>query len=193
VAERITTSSGRVTGWLTVALAAFVLVLAVVEGTALSPVGTGALLLGVLAWAATLRPALLVDGRELVLRNMLETVHVPLAAIEQLAVRQVLALRCGEKRYVSSAVGRSWRQVAKSSRRPREESTRTAPRATVHEADLVEERLRRLMEDARAAEGVASWSDEQLALAAGVRREPAWLPILLLGLALAALVLSIVL
>ena len=50
-----------------------------------------------------------------------------------------------------------------------------------------------LMEDARAAAGVTSWSDEQLALAAGVRREPAWVPIVLLGLAVAALVALILL
>jgi hypothetical protein len=191
LAERISTSSGRLTGWLTLALAAFVVVLAVLEGLALSPLGAAAVLVGVLAWAATLRPALLVDDRDLVLRNMLETVRLPLAAIEQLAVRQVLVLRCGDKRYVSSAVGRSWRQAMKGSRRA-EAHDSGASRSSMHEADLVEERLHRLMEDARAAAGVTAYSDEQLALAAGVRREPAWVPILLLGLALVACVASIV-
>lgn len=194
MAERISTSSGRLTGWLVLALAAFVLVLAVLEETALSPLGPAAVLVGVLAWASTLRPALLVDDGDLVLRNMLDTVRVPLAAIEQLAVRQVLVLRCGDKRYVSSAVGRSWRQAMKSSRPARAgDSEKSRSRAaSMSEADLVEERLHRLMEDARALAGVTSYSDEQLALATDVRREPAWLPIVLVGLALAALVATLV-
>lgn len=191
MAERISPSSGRLTGWLTLALAAFVLVLAVLEEAALSPVGPAAALVGVLAWASALRPALLVDDDELVLRNMLDTVRVPLAAIEQLAVRQVLVLRCGDKRYVSSAVGRSWRQAMKTSR-PAADGETGRSRASMHEADLVEGRLHQLMEDARAAAGVAAYSDDQLALAAGVRREPAWLPIVLVGLASAALVATLV-
>jgi hypothetical protein len=172
-------------------LAAFVLVLAVLEEAALTPLGPAAVLVGVLAWASTLRPALVVDDGVLVLRNMLDTVRVPLAAIEQLAVRQVLVLRCGDKRYVSSAVGRSWRQAMKSSRPG--DSDKSRLRASMSEADLVEERLHRLMEDARASAGVTSYSDEQLALAEDVRREPAWLPIVLVGLALAALVATLVL
>jgi hypothetical protein len=193
VAERISTSSGRLTGWLVLALAAFVLVLAVLEETALSPLGPAAVLVGVLAWASTLRPALLVDDGDLVLRNMLDTVRVPLAAIEQLAVRQVLVLRCGDKRYVSSAVGRSWRQAMKSSRPAGAgDSEKSRSRSSMSEADLVEARLHRLMEDARALAGVTSYSDEQLALATAVRREPAWLPIVLVGLALAALVATLV-
>lgn len=193
MAERISTSSGRLTGWLVLALAAFVLVLAVLEETALSPLGPAAVLVGVLAWASTLRPALLVDDGDLVLRNMLDTVRVPLAAIEQLAVRQVLVLRCGDKRYVSSAVGRSWRQAMKSSRPAGAgDSEKSRSRSSMSEADLVEARLHRLMEDARALAGVTSYSDEQLALATAVRREPAWLPIVLVGLALAALVATLV-
>ncbi|HEX8780685.1 MAG TPA: hypothetical protein VF728_05910 [Nocardioides sp.] len=189
--ERISTASGRLTGWLMLGLAAFVLVLAVLEEAALTPLGPAAVLVGVLAWASTLRPALVVDDGVLVLRNMLDTVRVPLAAIEQLAVRQVLVLRCGDKRYVSSAVGRSWRQAMKSSRPG--DSDKSRLRASMSEADLVEERLHRLMEDARASAGVTSYSDEQLALAEDVRREPAWLPIVLVGLALAALVATLVL
>ena len=49
------------------------------------------------------------------------------------------------------------------------------------------------MEQARAEAGVGLLSDEQLALAAGVRREPAWLPIGLMTVAALALVVSILL
>ena len=54
-------------------------------------------------------------GRELVLRNMLSTIYIPLAAIEEVAVRQVLAVRAGDKRYVCAGVGRTLRQAMKGS------------------------------------------------------------------------------
>ena len=86
----------------------------------------GAVLAAVLAWASMLRPALWVAGEHLVMRNMLETVHVPLAAIEQLAVRQVLAVRAGDKRYVSTVVGRPWRKAVRT-RRPGSAPAEGAP------------------------------------------------------------------
>ena len=59
------------------------------------PLALGAVFVGVIAWATMLRPGLAVSPTTLVLRNMLETVHVPLAAIEEMVVRQVLAVRAG--------------------------------------------------------------------------------------------------
>ena len=76
----------------------------------------GAVLAAVLAWASMLRPALWATPDHLVMRNMLETVHVPLAAIEQLAVRQVLAVRAGDRRYVSTVVGRPLRKAMRPGR-----------------------------------------------------------------------------
>ena len=74
-------------------------------------------------YTSTVRPRVLVQGRELVLRNMLTTVYIPLAAIEEIAVRQVLAVRVGGKRYVCAGVGRTLRQAMKGSavQRAREE------------------------------------------------------------------------
>src|SRR3954462_6853653 len=59
-----------------------------------------ALFCGVVVYASTVRPRVRVHGHDLVLRNMLNTVTIPLAAIEEIAVRQVLAVRAGGKRYV---------------------------------------------------------------------------------------------
>jgi hypothetical protein len=59
--------------------------------------------------------------------------------------------------------------------------------------DFVEERLRRLVDDARASAGVKPGSPEQLALPDAVRRERAWLPIALIGVSLLAVVLALVL
>ena len=57
----------------------------------------------------------MVLGRDLVLRNMLSTIHLPLAAIEEIAVQQVMAVRVGGKRYVCAGVGRTLRQAMKGS------------------------------------------------------------------------------
>ena len=81
--------------------AAAVVLAGVVAATGLVYLGDGfplwlvatAALAGVLAWAAMLRPALWVRDERLVMRNMLETIQIRLVAVEELAVRQVLAVR----------------------------------------------------------------------------------------------------
>ncbi len=169
--ERFRPTSGRVMGATAVVLAAAVVVIGVVDrehGFSL-PVVFAALFLGILAWAAMLRPGLWATADELVMRNMLETVRIPLGAIERVAVRQVLAVSAGEQRYVSPAVGRSRRQAMKSNRR---DADRPGP--TDSYAVFVEERISRLAEDARAQRGIGLLSDEQLELARGVHRRPAW-------------------
>jgi hypothetical protein len=176
--ERFDPTSGRVTAVLVLVLAGVVVVAGTVDaGSVPLPVLAGAVLAAVLAWASMLRPALWATTEHLVMRNMLETVHVPLAAIEQLAVRQVLALKAGEKRYVSTVVGRPLRKAMRAGRSGRAPVEDTTPAPGLPYADFVEQRLHQLMEEARTAAGVQSLSDEQLALAADVRREPAWVPI----------------
>ena len=117
--ERFHATSGRVTGWMTVVLAAVVAAAGVVyldEGFPLWLVAT-AVLVGVLAWAAMLRPACGCATSRLVMRNMLETIQIRLVAVEELAVRQVLAVRAADRRWVSTAVGRSVRKTMTSGRR----------------------------------------------------------------------------
>lgn len=187
--EEFHPTSGRVTGVLVLLVAGVAVVIGLVDpGSVAAPVVAGAVVAGVLAWASMLRPALWATREHLVMRNMLETVHVPLAAVEQLAVRQVLAVRAGEKRYVSTVVGRPWRRAVRSSR-PGAVHAEGTPAKGLAYADFVEQRLHVLMEEARTEAGVRSMSDEQVALAAGVRREPALLPI---GLSLAALLVFVV-
>ena len=192
--ERFHPTSGRVTAVLVLLLAGVVVVTGAVDsGSVGLSVIAGAVLAAVLAWTSMLRPALWATTDHLVMRNMLETVHVPLAAVEQLAVRQVLALKAGEKRYVSTVVGRPLRKAMRTSRAGSAapaDDTATAP--GIPYPDFVEQRLHQLMEEARTKAGVHSLSDEQLALAAGVRREPAWLPIGLTVLAAVAFVASLV-
>ena len=190
VVERFHPTSGRVTGWLTVLLAAAVVVSGVAYRGEGFPVWVsgGAMLLGVLAWAAMLRPALWVTGEHLVMRNLAETVHIRLAAVEELAVRQVLAVRAADRRWVSTVVGRSWRKAAQTRHRPSGEG---GPQEGMPYADFVEQRLYELVDSARTAAGVRSGSPDQLALPDAVRRERAWLPIGLLAASAAVVLVSL--
>jgi hypothetical protein len=176
VVEDFRPSSGRITGLLGLGICVGIVVLGLVEfDEGFPPAGVwAALFAAVLLWSAMLRPRVRVTGPELRLRNMLTTISVPLASIEQIVVRQVLSVRAGDHRYVSSAVGKSWRQALKSDR-PRD------PGEDAPYPVFVEERLQQLAEDARTKAGITLMSDEQLELAKGVRREWAWPEIVLLG------------
>jgi hypothetical protein len=180
--EWFSPTSGRVVGTLGLFVAALIVGLALTnlgEGYAW-PLAFAGCFGGVLVWSALLRPRLALTPSTLVLRNMFETVHVPLAAIEQLAVRQVLAVRVGDRRFVSPAVGKSLRKIVKGA--PGDGPHRTPEQLLAASyADFVEARVRQRCDDARAREGVRRGSAEQRARGADVRREPAWLEIALLS------------
>ena len=186
VVEDFGPSSGRITGLLGLGICVGIIVLGVVEHDEGFPAAGvwAALFAGVLFWSAMLRPRVRVTRAELRLRNMLTNISVPLAAIEQIVVRQVLSVRAGDNRYISSAVGKSWRQAIKSDR-PREPGD-DAPYPV-----FVEERLQQLAEDARTKAGITLMSDEQLELAKQARREWAWPEIVLLGFTALGLVVAL--
>ncbi|NPC42600.1 hypothetical protein [Nocardioides sp. zg-1230] len=190
VVERFQPTSGRLSGWSAVALSATLVVAAVVYRDQGFPawVGAAALLVGVLAWASMLRPALWATEEHLVMRNLGETVRIRLAAVEEMAVRQVLAVRAGDRRLVSTVLGRTWRKTVTSRRDPSaaEEGTREG----MNYADWAEQRLRELVDAARERTGVTGGSEEQRALPDAVRREPAVLPLALIGAAALLLVVS---
>ncbi|WP_310529594.1 hypothetical protein [Nocardioides sp.] len=190
---RFRPTSGRIMGSLAVIAAFAVVVIAVVDpGVVPAPVVAGAALLGVLGWASMLWPRVSVTPEHLVLRTMVQHQRLPLAAVEDLAVRQVLAVRVGDRRYVSTAIGKSWRKAMVGDRTATRKDA-DKPITEVAYADYVEQEIRRRMEHARAVAGVGLLSDEQLALAAGVRRKPAWLPIALMAVATLGLLVSFVL
>jgi hypothetical protein len=190
--EKFRPTSGQVLGWIGIALVVTAVVFGAIESA--WSVVTGALVVGVLDWAATLKPRVRVEGRWLVLRNMVETIRIPLAAVEEVAVRQVLAVRVGERRFVSPAVGKSLRQALKSAGSSPAASSATAEATAVTQAypDFVEERIRHLATEARTREDVARYSAEQDALGAQVTRTPAWLEIGLLVVAVVAFVVTLV-
>lgn len=193
VVERFHPTSGQVTGWLTVVLAGVVVLAGLVyldEGFPPWVTATG-LLLGVLAWAVMLRPALWATHEHLVMRNLAETLHVRLAAVEEMAVRQVLVVRAGDRRWVSTVVGRPWRKAITARRTPGS-SGDAVPQEGMPYADVVENRLYELVDSARRVTGVRPGSPEQFALPGAVRREPAWLPLTLIAVAVLVLLATLV-
>ena len=188
--ERFRPTSGRIMGVIALLIVAVVVVVSLVdrEHGFPMPVVWAALAVGVLVWAAMLRPGVWVTSDSLVMRNMLDTRSLPLAAIEQVVVRQVLAVRVGDRRHVSPAIGKSWRQTLKSSRA----TDADAPTAVDSYPVFVEERINRLAEDARAKAGVRRLSDEQLELAAGARRHWAWPEIIALSVCVVGFAVSLV-
>jgi len=190
VVETFRPTSGRLMGYLAIALAVVLLVAAAWPGDqGFAPyVVWGLLFAGVLAWASMLRPGLWATASDLVLRNMVTTTHVPLASIDDVVVRQVLAVRAGDKRYVSPVIGRRLREL----RPMRQEKEGTTP-ATMPYPLFVEDRIHHLCERARGREGIDMHSDEQFARAAGVRQEWAYLELVALVVTGLGLVGSIVL
>lgn len=115
--ERFHATSGHVMGILGLILAASMVVVGIMDihhGYALSLI-FGAAAFGVLVWAALLRPHVWATAEDLVMRNMLHTVWIPLVAIETVVVRQVLSVTAGERRFVSPAIGRTLRETVKGS------------------------------------------------------------------------------
>src|SRR6478672_721850 len=189
VVERFQPTSGRFTGWTTIVLAVLVVVAGVAYADEGFPPWVAALglLVGILAWAAMIRPALWATHEHLVMRNLAETVHIRLAAVEEMAVRQVLAVRAADRRYVSTVVGRTWRKSMMARRAP---SSKDGPHEGMRYVDWAEHRLRELVDAARDRAGVAAGSEEQRALPGAVRREPATMPLALIAVAAVLMVVS---
>ena len=108
-------SNGRVTGGIGLVVAAVIVVAGVVHA---STAGISAgLLVALLTWLVLLRPRVGTRGTDLLLRGTVSTVIVPLASVESVTVRQVLAIWTGGRRYVSAAVGNTFREINRQ-RRP---------------------------------------------------------------------------
>ena len=179
--ELFTAWGSRVLGGIGLALVAFVLVLGIPGiGDDEYPPAVYACcgLVAVALWVVFIRPAVAVVGDRLILHSPLSTVRVPLAAIEQVVVRQWLTVRAGDRTFTSSGTGRSNRQAMRDDRRG---AVTGAEIAQLSYGAIVERRIDKLAEEAQTMQGVARYSDEQQVLAAAVRREWAWVEIGLLG------------
>ncbi|HEX5086516.1 MAG TPA: hypothetical protein VFV89_01840 [Nocardioides sp.] len=159
-----------------------------------------ALLGGAIVWISTVRPRVRVQNHELVLQNMVTTTYLPLASIDEVAVRQVMAVRAGGQRYICSGVGRSMRSALKGSsvEQARQQvgglrgELAKVPEPGMHYADFVELRVRELINEDRMRRGVKRYSPEADELAKQVRRVPSWPAIAILAVVAVFLVVSLV-
>lgn len=189
-------TNGRVVGVLGLVVVVGLLVLGAVDGFALWVMGLLATV-GVLTWAAMLRPGVRIVGDELELRDMFLTSTLPLGAIEEVAVRRVLVVRAGERRLVSPAISRTLRQTM----RPKKTARGVAPDggddvvalAMSSYPDFVEHRIRGAATDHRDRLGIRARSPEQRAQAEHLRRELAWPELGALSVAVLVLLVGIVL
>ena len=156
--ERLGPTSGRVSGYVGLAAAAFTVgYVAVVEPTLTGlKVALGAVFFASLAWAVVLRPRVHVIGDRLVLRNTFRDTHVPLAAVEHVTLGQALTVWAEGERHQCLGVSRSGRAQLRSQRRQAAAAQHGAGEALAAAAahDLAKEtyavrRLRELAEGAR--------------------------------------------
>ena len=172
-------TGGRVTGVLGL-VAAVVVVGLGIKGKVASEIVVGGLLFAVLVWVTLLRPRVGLSSDALVLRGMVSAHHIPLAAIDNVTLRQVFAVWAGGRRYVSAAVGLPYYEIMREQRR-RETTPHPGSSSTYahHISDLVDSRARQARADH---------------LPAGeVRREWAWPEVAAIVVLLIALVVTLAL
>lgn len=156
-ADKFRTTGGPFVGWLGIAAAAAVVVMALVDGgsSSVAPVA-GAVLAGTLLWTFLIRPAVILADADLVLRGPISDTRLPLGGIDTLVVGAFLTVGADGAKFTNAAVGRSLRQ-----------SRRDRSREQLHEMSVgavIEARLVAAIDNAR----------EQGAPAASVRRTWAW-------------------
>lgn len=149
--ERFHPTSGRVIGVLALVATAAVLVLGVVDaphGIPL-PLVPGCLLAALVIWVVLLRPAVRVEGDDLVLRGSLDTRWVPLASVDRVSVGVLLVALVDGRKYASAAVGRSRREAGRDDKAAAASETGVDP-ANQSYGGYVQSRLQRLVDDAHA-------------------------------------------
>ncbi|GAA4676005.1 hypothetical protein [Nocardioides nanhaiensis] len=189
--ERFASSGGVASGVATLVLLAAAFALGLREGWGLAAHGV-LLVLAVLAWGALLRPRVSIDGDRLRLRGVLSTTVIPLAAVQEVLVRQVLAVRVGERTFTSPAVGRRVKR-AMGYHEPVSADGAMLGLAASPEAELAQSRIRDAALAARKRAGLEEWSPEQLALGEQVQREAAWLELGLLVVGVGLVVVGLLL
>ena len=152
----------------------------------------GTVVVAALVWAYNVRPSLRITGETLVLRNPLQTITIPVIAIEYVRVTFYVVVRIGDQRFTCPAISRSRRKM----------TTPTAGMISGAEAgplggevypDLVEAKITQRARELRTSRGVELFTPEHETYADQVVRTWAWPEIAVLvisGVALVVVVLA---
>lgn len=210
--HRFRASNGRVLGVLGV------VVCVVVAGALVLSEPTHVVVPGVLAcgfalalvWMAMLLPSVSATDSDLHLRNLFESVSIPLASIDTVTVRRYLLVRSGGKRYICPAISRSLRKSVRAEMKWRAQPMMSAsnvldrigagpdgaPDAARGQdlayADFVEQRIQQLASYDRARRGIEERSEEEYDLGSHVVRRVHWLELVLLAVLGVAFVVALV-
>jgi hypothetical protein len=193
--ERFRPTSGRLLGSASLVVVVGLLLLVGLTEPNLTGlrVCLGIALGGVLIWMVLLRPRATAYDDRLVLHNQVSDWHIPLAGVEDVAVRHTLNVWVGDQRYTCSGIGRPSREMIRgrggtpssifARRDTRTGAGNAADIGHVNYASFVEARIDELARLAR----------RERADAPAVRREWAWPELAAVGvLSLAFLVALVV-
>lgn len=168
--ERFHATSGRFVG-----TASLVVIVVLVAYLAVNErnvgglrVGTGLVLFGVLVWVTQLRPRATVYPGTLLLQNSVRDAHVPLTAIDGVAIGRMLTVVTEDGTFDCIGIGKPLRKMARPKKRSpsallgwdrlesyTEEATPPRPDQSAMEyTDFVETRLVSLVQDARRHESL---------------------------------------
>lgn len=111
--ERFKPTNGLLVGWFGLAFAAVVVVYCAVAVHTLTGlrVALVAVFCGVGVWMTQLRPRATAYPHHLLLRNAVRDAAIPLAAIEDVSVRQTLRVHTADRRYDCIGIGTSMRDL----------------------------------------------------------------------------------
>ncbi len=109
-------SSGTIVGWIGVVLAAVVVAVLLANERSAGGLRSAlaVALVGVVVWCYLLRPRIIVRPATLVLRNAFSDWEIPLASVQEVAVRTVTGVYTADRRYDGIAVGRTVRAILRS-------------------------------------------------------------------------------
>ena len=152
-------TTGLVTGWLGLSIAAAVIVFTLVEDrTAVGArVVLGSLVCALVLWCYLLRPRVILEADRLELRNAFSTWAIPWTRVGDVLVRTVTRIYVGERAYVGVAVGHSARSMMRAARKERQTLV-TEPHVSTRAVDqplpsLIEEAIRDRARTAQEAAG----------------------------------------
>lgn len=169
--EIVRPNNGRVTGWMTVVVG-----VAVAVGVAFNlsadtaVVGALGITLAVLGWASSLRPAMWLTADEIVLRNMVTTTHIPLAAVLAVSVRNLTLIEVATKRFRSPVLVRRRHRPSMVGLGRVEDFKEPTDRPHLVLLEDFLDNVAQRTEAARTRAGIRLASAEQEALAGSVRR-----------------------
>ncbi len=181
--ETFRSSGSLVFGAITVVALLVLAVLAAVHPDAGAPgwLSAALVLFALVVYVASIRPAAVLGESELVLHNMLSSVHLPWHLVGEVRVRQFLTVEAGDETYDCAAVGRTRRQIYRDAKTLSERES--ASPAGLSFGRFVETKIRNRAEEARRRAGEPS---------GGVRVIRAWPEIAALAVSAVVFVMLIV-